>query len=50
MSDYPLPVPDPLPVSDPVGVVRSAGRGEGESHSQPCSGAHIGAQNLGVFS
>jgi hypothetical protein len=31
-------------------VVRSAGRGEGESHSQPCSGAHIGAQNLGAFS
>jgi hypothetical protein len=37
----------PLPVSDPVGVVRSAAWGEGMAHRLPCSGAHIGAQNLG---
>ena len=42
-ADYPQHVPV-------VYVVRSAGRGEGGSHRLPESGAHIGAQNLGVFS
>jgi hypothetical protein len=34
----------------PLHKLPSAARGEGESHRLPCSGAHIGAQNLGAFS
>jgi hypothetical protein len=47
MSDYPQHVSDPV---DVVRTVWSAARGEGRSHWLPCSGAHIGAQNLGAFS
>jgi hypothetical protein len=46
-ADYPQHVPDPV---DVVGTVWSAARGEGRSHWLPESVAHIGAQNLGVFS
>jgi hypothetical protein len=46
-ADYPQHVPDP---ADVVRTVWSAARGEGMSHRLPCSGAHIGAQNLGAFS
>jgi hypothetical protein len=46
-SDYPQHVSDPV---DVVRTVWSAARGEGRSHWLPCSGAHIGVQNLGAFS